>query len=323
MIDLHSHTTASDGTSTPLQLVDEARAVGLEILAVTDHDTFAGADICLQAALNATESEAPLHVIPGVEISTSLDAAAHSMFRGKLRDIHLLAFFPRQRVPDAFRHWVLQLEESRWERNRELLATLAGHGIQVEEAELRARGGSVAGRVHLSHILLERGVVASLEESFERYLGESAASYVPRQSPPISTAIAEIRKAGGLSSLAHPIRFWGDDWESGDQLALWLAEVGLDAIEVWHSEQSSAYSSRVLATAQAAGLRVTGGSDYHGRNKPGIALAYGHGQKPLVPVEELRAFWEGAPLSLFDVTRGLAAATADEALASTGEGRSV
>lgn len=293
MIDLHTHTTASDGTSHPEELVTQAARAGLEVLAVTDHDTFAGVEAALGAA-----RDAGLRLIAGVEISTSLDASARNLFEASPRDIHLLAYFPADEIPGEFIAWVRSMEESRWTRNRDLLGRLAGEGITVQEEELRARGGRIAGRVHLAQILLKRRLVQSLDEAFHRYLGEHGASYVPRRSPPISEAISRIRQAGGLSSLAHPIRFWGESWQCAEGLCAWLAAAGLSALEVWHSEQDAVYSANLRELALRNQLRMTGGSDFHGGNKPGIALGTGYGSAALVPVDEIRASWQGAPLSL-------------------------
>ncbi len=293
MIDLHSHTTSSDGTSSPQALVTEAIQAGLEVLAVTDHDTFAGVALAQETAVGQS-----LRVIAGVELSTTLDQDARHLFPGSPRDIHLLAYFPQGDIPEGFRTWVKSMEESRWVRNRDLLARLSQQGIQVEEQELRTDGGSVAGRVHLARILLKRRLVQNLDEAFTRYLGEHASSYVPRRSPPISEAIARIREAGGLTSLAHPIRFWGHSWECADGLCAWLAGAGLHALEVWHSEQDPAYSKQLRTLALRHHLRMTGGSDFHGANKPGISLATGHGNTPLVPCQELRESWANAPLRL-------------------------
>ncbi len=293
MIDLHTHTTASDGTSTPQDLIAEAVSAGIDTLAITDHDTFVGVDMALQAA-----QDAGLRLIAGVEISTSLDADARPLFQASPRDIHLLAYFPANAIDPDFRAWVRSMEESRWNRNRELLDRLSEHDIIVEEQELRDLGGSIAGRVHLARILRKRQYVQSLDEAFHRYLGEHASSYVPRQSPPISEAISRIRQAGGLSSLAHPIRFWGESWESTAGLCSWLASAGLNALEVWHSEQSPAYSTMLKALALRHELCMTGGSDFHGANKPGIELGTGYRTDALVPQEELHASWKDAPLAL-------------------------
>lgn len=293
MIDLHTHTLASDGTCTPQSLVEEAVAAGVEVLAVTDHDTFASVEDAIAAA-----KARGLRLIAGVEISTSLDADARDLFRASPRDIHLLAYFPSGTIPLDFRHWLQSMEESRWSRNRALLVRLAEQGILVEEQELREDGGNIAGRVHLARILLRRRHVKSLDDAFRRYLGEQGSSYVPRHSPPISGAIAEIQRAGGIASLAHPIRFWGDNWESAEELANWLASVGLDAIEVWHSEQDASYSDSLRALALRHSLRMTGGSDFHGGNKPGIAIGTGYGKGPLVPIDEIRRSWADATISL-------------------------
>lgn len=293
MIDLHTHTTASDGTSSALELVMEAAAAGVRVLAVTDHDTFAS----VEAARSVAEQQG-IRLIAGVELSTSLDAEARSLFSGSSRDIHLLAYFPGSAIPDDFREWVLAMEDSRWQRNRLLLESLGKQGIVIGEDELRRAGGSIAGRVHLAKILVRRKVVGGLEEAFQRYLGEAAASYVPRQSPPISEALGAIRKGGGIASLAHPIRFWGGQWKQADALCGWLAARGLDALEVWHSEQDAAYSGRLRELALRHRMRMTGGSDFHGENKPGICLGTGYHNHALVPLEEMRACWQDSELPL-------------------------
>lgn len=293
MIDLHTHTTASDGTSSAEELVMEAAAAGVKVLAVTDHDTFASVDAARMCA-----QDRGIRLIAGVELSTSLDAEAQPLFQATPRDIHLLAYFPNGDIPAPFRNWVFAMEESRWERNRLLLVRLEEQGITIAEAELRAAGGSIAGRVHLARILQRRKLVHSLDEAFHRYLGEHASSYVPRQSPPLGEALASIREAGGLSSLAHPIRFWGSNWQAADALCGWFAGRGLHALEVWHSEQDAAYSGHLRELALRHRLRMTGGSDFHGGNKPGIALGTGYHPHALVPVQELQTSWEGAEVPL-------------------------
>jgi 3',5'-nucleoside bisphosphate phosphatase len=293
MIDLHTHTLASDGTSSPEVLVAEAVRAGVEVLAVTDHDTLAATEAARQAA-----DAAGIRLIAGVEISTSLCDSMRDVYQASPRDIHLLAYFPTGRIPDDFRTWLRTLESSRWERNRELLASLATHDIFIDEADLRERGGSIAGRVHMARILCERGQVRSIDEAFRRYLGEDASSYVPRRSPPISQVIQHIRLAGGIASLAHPTRFWGDNWQAADAICQRLADVGLDAVEVWHSEQDPAYSGLLADLAVRHALRMTGGSDFHGGNKPGITLGRGYGDRALVPVDLLRNSWQDAALPL-------------------------
>lgn len=279
MIDLHSHTTASDGTSSPAELIAEAKAAGIRILAITDHDTFDGWQQARDIA--ATEQ---LALIPGVELSTALDADGRALLPGFRADVHLLAYFPSAEPPAPFRQWVSTLLESRWERNRSLLRRLADKGLSIDEATLRARGGPVAGRVHLARLLRELGHVSSIDEAFRVFFGESAADYVPRRCPPLLETIGRVREAGGFTSLAHPIRFWGERREAAEGLCGWLVSQGLHALEVWHSEQSAEYSAWLHSLATRYGLACTGGSDFHGLNKPGIFLGVGRGTEPLVPL---------------------------------------
>ena len=287
MIDLHTHTNESYGTATPSELIDAAAAAGLTRLAITDHDTFDGWEAARIPAANAG-----LPLIPGVELSTTLDADAKALLPGFRADVHLLAYFPGAEPPMAFREWVGSLLESRWERNRALLRRLAGKGLNVSEEELRAFGGPVAGRVHLARLLKDRGHVQSIDEAFRSYFGEKAGDYVPRRCPPLSETIARVREAGGVPSLAHPVRFWGERREEAESVCGWLAARGLVALEVWHSEQSAAYSAWLTALAARFEFGRTGGSDYHGNNKPGIRLGVGRGATPLVPADAWR--WQFA-----------------------------
>lgn len=289
MIDLHTHTNESDGTASPGELVDAATEAGIALLAITDHDTFDGWE-----AARPRAKEAGLRLIPGVELSTTLDADARKMLPGFRADVHLLAYFPDADPPEAFREWVGSLLESRWERNRILIDRLIARGLDVNEEMLRSFGGPVAGRVHLARLLKEQGHVKSIDEAFHSYFGESAGDYVPRRCPPLSETIERVREAGGIPSLAHPIRFWGQRREEAEKLCGWVAARGLMALEAWHSEQPSAYSAWLTTLADRYQLGRTGGSDFHGHNKPGIHLGVGRGATPLVPAEEWR--WDFAEL---------------------------
>lgn len=299
MFDLHTHTTASDGTATPAELIAAAAKAGISLLAITDHDTFDGWE-----ASRSFASSHDIALIPGVELSTSLDEEAKVFLPGYRADVHLLAYFPDTEPSAEFRRWVASLLESRWERNRALLARLAERGFDVDEDALRTRGGPVAGRVHLARILVDAQQVGSIEEAFALFFGEAGADYVPRRCPAISETLAKVREAGGIPSLAHPIRFWGNHREAADGLSAWLKEHGLAALEVWHSEQSSDYSAWLRTLADKHGLGRTGGSDFHGGNKPGLALGVGRGQTPLVPPKDV--LWSPALPGPFEYRERLA-----------------
>jgi predicted metal-dependent phosphoesterase TrpH len=260
MIDLHSHTTASDGTFSPAQLVDEAKRAGVHILGITDHDTFSGFD---QAA--APAREAGLELVCGIELSTKLHG--HS--------VHLLGYFLNPSLKpdglDVFRAWIRDLQASRRERNVRLVARLRELGLDIAMEEAEARGGGMTGRPHFARLLVEKGYVSSMQQAFDEYLDESAKGYVTRREPQFAEAVEHIRAAGGIASLAHPVRLPED-------LVSILSELraaGLDAIEAYHSDHSPEQTELYLRLAAEYELMVTGGSDFHGAAKPEIQLGTG------------------------------------------------
>ena len=272
MIDLHSHTTASDGTFSPAQLVAEAKHAGIRALAITDHDTFAGYDQALPLARGAG-----LDLVCGIELSTKLHS--HS--------VHLLGYFMREQDPPPaeFRTWILDLQESRRERNVRLVARLQELGLDITMEEAEARGGGMTGRPHFARLLVEKGYVSSMQQAFEEYLDESAKGYVTRREPAFTEAVQRIRQAGGVASLAHPIRLRED-------LAAVLPSLcagGLAAIEAYHSDHSAEQTRLYLQLAEENGLIVTGGSDFHGDAKPEIRLGTGRDGNLRVPDELLNS----------------------------------
>jgi 3',5'-nucleoside bisphosphate phosphatase len=256
LIDLHSHTNESDGTCSPEQLVEEAVRAGVRTLGITDHDTFKGYD---QAVPHA--AAAGVELVCGIELSTKLHG--HSA--------HLLGYFFEKNGMGEFRTWVMGQQEARRDRNIRLVARLQelGFDITLEEAEARGRG--MTGRPHFAQILVEKGYVANLRQAFDDYLDESAKGYVFRREPQFAEGVERIRQAGGIASLAHPVRVKGDV----PALMPELAASGLNAIEAYHSDHTAADTELYLGLAKQYGLRVTGGSDFHGAVKPGVTLGRG------------------------------------------------
>ncbi len=191
MIDLHSHTNESDGTFTPLELVDLAAKVGLDALAISDHDTFAGFDQALPAAQSRG-----LDLVRGIELSTRVPGS-------KVRAVHLLGYFLHQPPSEAFREWLGELIAGRRDRNRRLIASLHEQGIDIDLAEVERLGRTLTGRPHFARLLIQKGYVRSFDEAFRRYLGESAPSYVERFAPFVEAAIQRVIDAGGLPVLAR------------------------------------------------------------------------------------------------------------------------
>ncbi|MGH9645302.1 MAG: PHP domain-containing protein [Bryobacteraceae bacterium] len=280
MIDLHSHTTASDGTFSPAQLVDEAGRAGVRILGITDHDTFSGYDQAVPLA-----RKAGLELVCGIELSTKLHG--HS--------VHLLGYFLNPSIDPSlkpnglgdFRTCIGELQASRLDRNVRLIARLRELGVNVTLEEVQARGGGMTGRPHFAQLLVEKGYVRNMQQAFDDYLDESAKGYVNRREPQFEEAVQRIRKAGGIASLAHPVRIRED-------LAAILPELraaGLNAIEAYHSDHDPSKTALYLELAAQNGLLVTGGSDFHGAVKPEIQLGTGRGENLKVPedlVDRLR-----------------------------------
>jgi predicted metal-dependent phosphoesterase TrpH len=260
MIDLHTHTTASDGTLPPTQLVKEALRVGIEVLGITDHDTLEGYD---RAIAHARQARLPL--VPGVELSTK--------YQG--RSVHLLAYFIHCPPPPEFRRWLAVQQTSRRDRNQRLIASLQAHGIDITLEEVQAIGEKMTGRPHFAQVLLQKGRVATLPEAFDRYLGETAETYVDRIEPQLDEAIAVVNKSGGLPVLAHPIRVAAAGEAECLRIIGNMAGFGLRGIEVYYSDHDAKATTLYLGIAGRLNLAVTGGSDFHGATKPGISLGTG------------------------------------------------
>jgi len=245
VIDLHLHTTASDGRATPRQLVDRAAAAGISVLSVTDHDTVAAlADTARHAVA------AGLAFVPGIEITTVWNGS----------DVHVLGYFVNPGTPGLI-EFLARQRADRIRRVQAIARRLAELGLRIDVdrlvREAAGQGGRSIGRPQIGRALVEAGYVASLREAFDRYLGHGKAAFVPRHAPPPEVAIDLIAEAGGISSLAHPGLLGCDDIIPG------LARGGLDAIEAYHCDHAPADRERYLALAAEHGLAVTGGSDYH------------------------------------------------------------
>jgi len=272
LIDLHSHTNESDGSCSPARLVQAAVRAGVDVLGITDHDTFAG---YVQALPEARARRVEL--VCGIELSTRLHG--HS--------VHLLAYFLGDDGLRGFRDWVLEMQASRRERNVRLAARLRelGFDITVEEAEARGRG--MTGRPHFAQIMVEKGYATNVRQAFDDYLDESAKGYVYRREPQFAEAVSQILKAGGIASLAHPVRVKGDLTAMMPE----LCGTRMNAIEAYHSDHGTEETALYLGLAKRYGLMVTGGSDFHGALKPEVRLGTGHAGNLNLPgdlLEKLR-----------------------------------
>jgi predicted metal-dependent phosphoesterase TrpH len=258
MIDLHTHTTASDGTVPPRELIREALELRLEALAITDHDILAGYD-------DAVPEAGGLDLIAGIELSTK--------FGGK--SVHLLGYFFAGPPTPEFRQWLRKQQESRKDRNRRLIVRLNSLGLDVTLAEVEQRGGVLTGRPHFARVLVEKGYVKTHQQAFDEYLDESAKGYVDRDEVQLEEGIRLISGGGGMPVIAHPVRVKRDPAELTAAIAQ-MKEMGLQGIEVYHSDHSPADVILFEEMAARFKLHVTGGSDYHGTVKPRIRLGTGY-----------------------------------------------
>lgn len=224
----------------------------------------------------------------GIELSTKLDVPGLP----KGRSIHLLGYFLSAGPPQWFRDWLEELQEIRRDRNRRLAASLQAHGVDIALEEVEALGRTLTGRPHFAKVLVKKGYVATVQEAFEVYLGEAAKTYVYRQAPTFEEGVRKIAEAGGLSSLAHPVRLLNRKPSLTDLIERFL-DAGLRGIEVYYSEHSREDVELFLGMAQRYGLAITGGSDFHGEAKPGIELGTGINGNLAIPrelLDNLRAF---------------------------------
>lgn len=248
-IDLHAHTTCSDGTLTPEALVYAAAAAGLDVVAITDHDTTLGWRDAWRVA-----DAAGIRVVLGIELST----------RNQCKGQHLLAYYPDATDP-ALVAMLARGEESRLGRVPAMLAKFRDHGIHLtEESVARFAGGGSVGRPHIADALIAAGYCATRDEAFARYLRPECPTYVSRYEPEIEDAIAVVRAAGGVPVVAHP---WGRKGHINEERFADLSRLGLAGIEVDHQEHDEAARDALRGIARNLGLIVTGSSDFHGDRK--------------------------------------------------------
>ncbi|MGB3222223.1 MAG: PHP domain-containing protein [Desulforhopalus sp.] len=258
-IDLHTHSTTSDGTMSPAELVKYAHKKGLSAIAITDHDTIDGIEEAAIAGKNLG-----IEVVPGVELSVKCSNL----------NVHLLGYFfdcHNKELDFALG----QLQEGRIERNKKIILKLNRLGFTFQFSELKQSAGpGQNGRPHIARLMVEKKIVSTMDEAFEKYLGQHGLAYASRFSYEIKEAISIIKNAGGVAVLAHPYLLE----KSVENFPLFLhqlSEMGLDGIEVYYPNHSRQFKKHLITLAEKFSLLVTGGSDYHGSIRPGTTLAGG------------------------------------------------
>ena len=284
-VDLHTHSTASDGDLSPAEVVTLAERKRLAAVALTDHDTTAG----VAEAAAAAEALA-VRFVAGVEISAAFSSLSARRTDGALHMVGL-GIDPAQ---PALADGLARIRRGRRERNPKMLAKLRGLGLDVRMSELLAVAGveaegaeRVIGRLHMARLLVRKGCVRDLDEAFARYLGRGRPAYVERERFTPEEAIEAIHAAGGVAVLAHPVHLGADNAAQLERFVRWLVHHGLDGVEVYHCDHSPQQTRRYLDLARRLGLLVSGGSDFHGPAKPDVRL--GRPRVPLAAVEQLLA----------------------------------
>jgi predicted metal-dependent phosphoesterase TrpH len=261
-VDLHLHTTASDGVMSPSEIVRYAKAKGLQAIAITDHDTIDGLEEGLLEG-----NRIGFEVIPGIEVS-----AEHSP-----GSMHLLGYFFDIHHP-LLNERLRFLQKARAERNPKIVGKLNHLGIDVTYEEVvKVSGGGQVGRPHFAQLLFEKGYVNSIQEAFERFLKKGASAYVDKFRFTAKEAIHFINEANGLAVIAHPNTLGMKGVSELENLLLRLIGDGLKGIEVYYPEHSSLEVAQYKVLAERYGLLMTGGTDYHGIEKNELDIGVGRG----------------------------------------------
>ena len=277
-VDLHLHSTASDGRFSPADLIRKAAAEGLAFIALTDHDTVDG----IAAALEAAREFSGLRLIPGIEISTDIPEG----------EVHILGYFIDHTDRD-FQAALEKMRNSRWERARRMVTKLEKMSCPVDWERVREiAGGGTIGRPHIAQAMMERGYIEFFQEAFEKYIGRDGPAYVEREKVTPSGAVELIVQAGGLPVLAHPLTI-----PEPEQLATKLQAVGLIGIETYYASYAAEDVQRLITIADRHNLVTTGGTDFHGINANAETLIGGV-EIPEESVERLLALAQQPGLRL-------------------------
>lgn len=269
LVDLHTHSTASDGVYSPSELLQQARAAGLRVLALTDHDSTNGIEEAAQVA-----NTLAIELIPGIEINTD----------GSGSEIHILGYFPEYQRP-AFQHVLQVLRDARVHRGKRIVERLNEQGIHISWERVRQIAQGAVGRPHIAEALLEAGYVQSIPEAFEKYIGTNCPAYVPRYKLTVEDGIHLIASANGLPVIAHPAEML-----ASGTLQEWLPRLcaaGMVGLETYYGQYTPDIERKLRALADKYHLIPTGGSDFHG---PGIhPTPLGGHYVPYESVERVKA----------------------------------
>jgi predicted metal-dependent phosphoesterase TrpH len=266
-IDLHVHSAASDGTLTPSEILTKAIHLGLKAIAITDHDTLSGS-----AAALANGIPSALNFITGIEISAA--APAGYPIQGS---VHVLGY-GIDLSNAKLKALLIQLNAARQNRNPQIIDRLNALGMEISMPELaRFVGAATPGRPHIAQLMIQKGLAASIDDAFDRFLGKDKAAYVEKARVPMADAIDAIKAAGGVAVLAHPGLIGLADFNMFENFMLTLKSLGMEGIEALYPDHSEAAAAEYCRLAEKHALLITGGTDFHGDVTPGIQLGAGDG----------------------------------------------
>lgn len=276
-VDLHCHSTASDGTFAPVAVVQLAKDSGLSALALTDHDTVAGIPEAREAA-----SKLGIDFLGGIEISAEFPHPG---------TMHILGYGVDPNHP-ALKNLTEQLLAGRDNRNPRIVEKLNEMGVAVTMEEWQAEAkGNVLGRPQLAAILMRKGYVSSIKQAFDKYIGQGAPAYFDKERLTPRQALERIRESGGLPVLAHPVQLRLENDAQLERQIKDLLDMGLAGIEVIHSDHDAQTIEKLIHLADKYNLLKTGGSDFHGTNKKNISLGVANGHR--IPREYFDALKRG------------------------------
>jgi len=259
-IDLHTHSTASDGTHSPGEIARMAHRAGLAAVALTDHDTVDGLEEFLAAG-----REAGIETIPGCELSVEGEGAS----------IHILGLWVPS-GPSPLADALIDLREHRHTRNRKILEKLAQAGIRLDYAAVEAKAGGAVGRPHIAEAIMDLGACRSFSECFDKYLGSRGLAYVPKKTLTSAEALGLLCRVGATPVLAHPL-YMGLAPQALENRVRAFMDLGLEAIEAYYTDHAPSQTVAYLELARKLNLGVSGGSDFHGAPKPEAAIGVGRG----------------------------------------------
>jgi predicted metal-dependent phosphoesterase TrpH len=270
MMDLHTHSSASDGDLTPSELIEKAFLLGVNTLALTDHDTVSGLEVA-----EKTAKIRGIHFIPGIELEIQTEEPDFPLIRG---EFHLLGLGIQSPTAE-FLKTLDYLAGARDRRNRKMVEKMQAAGIEADYEAVKAfAGGGLVGRPHFGAFLISKKVVKNQEQAFKRYLGKDRPFYMPKEGLSFEKAARFIHEAGGIAVLAHPMSLYVA-WGRLPQFVAILKDRGLDGLEAWHPTAKPKTCKRLDELGRSLDLCITAGSDFHGAARPDRKLGYTAGNR--------------------------------------------